>query len=175
MQWTDVETARIRFRGMLLLFFSRLNLSSYVHAFALPNGCAPWLSFFVYAWMCRSAVWVCAQSQEVFITACIAKEKWLHTELIRRRMFYMAGMALRRGFNQSWSYMHAQRSQGGSAQRLDSASFMHMHMHRIPKQEWLCAEPLLILYAYMHGLRSQNESCFIRAAITSGHTLRDAY
>jgi hypothetical protein len=107
-QRTDVETARIWFRDLsptCFFDFFRLNMSPYVHAFAVWNRYAP--SSFLYMLECWSAVWVCAQSRDVFITACMTMENWLCSELIRTYMFYMAEMALRRGFDQPYSYMHA--------------------------------------------------------------------
>ncbi len=50
--------------------------------FAVRNRYAP--QSFLYMLECRSAVWVCAQSRDVFITACITKKKWLRAELIVR-------------------------------------------------------------------------------------------
>jgi hypothetical protein len=64
-------------------------------------------SSFLYMVECRSAAWVCAQSRDVFITACMTMENWLCAELIRTYMFYMAEMAPRRGFDQPYSCMHA--------------------------------------------------------------------
>ena len=117
------------------------------------------LKFFVRARI-PSAVWVSAQSQDVFITACIANEKWLAAELSRMHMFYMAAMAPRREFNQSFSMDACVVNHGGSAQRLNSAFFIYIytHMHSIANSEVLCAEALLSLYSNMHGLRSQNGS-----------------
>ena len=70
----------MRSQPNMLLRFIRLNMSLHVHVFAVPNRHAPQV-------FCTcsnsSAVWVSAQSRDVFITACIANEKWLAAELIR--------------------------------------------------------------------------------------------
>jgi hypothetical protein len=102
----------------------------------LPCETDTHLKFFVHALYmleCRSAVWVCAQSRDVFITACITKEKWLHAELIVGTCFtwpeWLCAEVLISLFH---ACMHCGRK-GGSAQMLDSASSMHMHTHSIAK------------------------------------------
>jgi hypothetical protein len=116
-------------------YFFLLNMSPYVHAFAM----AP--SSFLYMVECRSAAWVCAQSRDVFITACMTMEnwrwfvltcftwlKWLRAEdlinLIHACMHSEARVALLRGWIQRLPYIYtciAYQGKNVSVQKLYSA------------------------------------------------------
>jgi hypothetical protein len=103
-----VKVVRVKFRDLSPTYFDAFT-SEYepicLHFFFAKLIRA--LSFFLYIFEYPSAVCVCAVGQDVFISACIAKAKWLHAEHICTYMFYMAGRAPRRRFNRSFSHMHA--------------------------------------------------------------------
>jgi hypothetical protein len=153
MNWCrDGAEMIMRSQPNMLLRFIWVNMSLHVHVLLCETDTH--LKFFVHARMSK-AVLVCAQSRDVFITACITKEKWLHTELIVRTCFkwleWLCAEVL-------ISLFHACKKGWLRADAGFSVFQTYAHAYHT-KVKWLCSEALLSLYSYMHVLRSQKGQC----------------
>jgi hypothetical protein len=125
----DGEKTMMRSQLNMLLHFIRLNMSLYVHVFAVRNRYASqvFCTCFVHARMSKCCLGVCPESGRIH--NCMYNEgEMAPCRAYCWYMFYMAGMALRRGFDQSFSCMHALWKKGWL--RADAGfSVFHAYAH----------------------------------------------
>ena len=90
----------------------------------------------LYMLECRNDVWVCPESGSPLTCMYREGQSGSMQSLFVRTWFRWPAWR----FDQPVSYMHALWNKGGSAQKPNSASFIHVYMHSIANQNcsWIC-------------------------------------